>query len=134
MAERPLPLADIDSAPYWQAAKEHKLQLPRCTDCGTYAFPPRTTCNRCLSTNMVWTELSGRGSIYTYCVMHDTLIRGMVPPFVIAQVELEEQPGLRLTCNILECPIDQVRIGMAVEVTYEDVTEEVTLPQFRAVT
>ena len=131
MADRPLPVPDIDSAPYWEAAKAHKLQLPRCVACGTYAFPPRANCNKCLSTDMVWTELSGKGTIYTYCVMHDTLVRGMEPPFVIAQVDLDEQPGLRLTSNILACPIEQVEVGMSVEVTFEDVTDEVTLPQFR---
>lgn len=131
MAERPLPVPDLDSAPYWEAAKQHKFHLPKCSACGAYAFPPRSNCPRCLSKDMVWTELSGRGTVYTYAVMHDTLIRGMDPPFVIAQVELEDQPGLRLTSNILDCPIGEVKVGMPVEITFEDVTEQVTLPQFR---
>ncbi len=131
MAERPLPVPDLDSAPYWEAAREHRFRLPRCNDCGTIAFPPRATCSKCLAGNMSWTDLTGRGTVYTYCVMHDTLIRGMEPPFVIAQVELEDQPGLRITSNILDCPIENVRIGMPVEVTFEEVNEQVTLPQFK---
>jgi uncharacterized OB-fold protein len=80
---------------------------------------------------MAWTEMSGRGTVHSFCVMHDDLIQGFEPPYVIAHVELEEQAGLLLTSNILDCPPVQVRIGMAVEVAFEGVTEEVTLPQFR---
>jgi uncharacterized OB-fold protein len=75
--------------------------------------------------------LSGKGTVYTFSIMRDTFMRGFDPPYVIAQVELEEQPGLRLTCNILDCPIGDVRIGMPVEVTFEERPEGVTLPQFR---
>ena len=128
---KPLPQPDLDSQPYWEAARQHKLMLPRCQRCGHTSFPPRPRCPRCLSQDLAWTELSGRGVVHSFCVMHDDLIQGFQPPYVIAHVELEEQAGLLLTSNILDCPTDQVRIGMLVEVTFEEVTEEVSLPQFR---
>lgn len=133
MAEttRPLPVPDIDSRPYWEAAKRHRLMLLRCRACGQYLFPPRPACGRCHGTGLVWTELSGRGTVYTYTIMHDTLVRGLTPPYVVALVEPEEAPGVRITSNILDCPPDEVHIGMPVEVCFEEVTDEVTLPQFR---
>ncbi len=128
---RPLPVPDSDSEPYWQAAHEHRLEIPRCLDCGHYEFPPRHYCRNCRSLNLEWTEVSGRGTVYTFSTMRETLVRGLEPPYVVARVELVEQPGLQLVSNILECPLEDVRIGMPVEVTFEDVTDEITLPQFR---
>ena len=128
---KPLPQPDLDSRPYWDAARRHKLTLPRCQRCDHTSFPPRPRCSRCLSQELVWVEMSGRGVVHSFCVMHDDLIQGFQPPYVIAHVELEEQTGLLLTVNILDCPVDQVRIGMPVEVAFKEVTEEVSLPQFR---
>lgn len=129
---KPVPVPDTDTEPYWQAAKQHQIKLPRCKQCGHFSFPPRPDrCPRCLSTTVEWSQLSGRGTVYSFTVMHDSLVRGFPPPYVVAQVDLEEQRGLRLTCNILDCNIQDVRIGMPVEVVFEDRTEEVSLPQFR---
>jgi uncharacterized OB-fold protein len=82
---------------------------------------------------MEWVPMSGRGTVFSYCVMHMPLVAGFAPPYVVAEVELEEQPGLRVTTNILHCPIDAVRIGMAVVVTFEDREGGVSLPQFEPV-
>ena len=128
--KKPFPIPDINSAPFWKAAQEHKLKLPKCQKCGHIAFPPRPDCPRCFGT-MEWTEMSGRGTVYSYSIMHDTFIRGFDPPFLTAQVELEDQEGLRLYCNIWDCEIKDVYNGMPVEVTFEDVNDEVGLPQFR---
>ena len=133
MAEpaKPVPFPDMETAPFWAAARDHRLALPQCRECGFIVFPPKSRCPRCLSTNVAWTDMSGRGTVYTFSVMHDTFMRGYDPPYVVAEVELEEQPGLRLTSNILDCAIGDVHIGMPVEVTFEDRTEDVSLPQFR---
>ena len=128
---KPLPLPDQDGKPYWELLKQHKFSMQRCNDCGHYRFPPRHVCPNCSSFEAEWTEVSGRGSIHTFSIMHDNLVRGLDPPFVLAQVELDDQPGLRLICNIKDIDPKAVRIGMPVEVFFEDVTPEVTLPQFR---
>ena len=81
--KKPFPIPDINSAPFWKAAQEHKLKLPKCQKCGHIAFPPRPGCPRCFGT-MEWTEMSGRGTVYSYSIMHDTFIRGFDPPFLTA--------------------------------------------------
>jgi uncharacterized OB-fold protein len=130
-APRPLPVEDDDSYPYWQAAREHRLALPRCDDCGKICFPPRARCPACLSDRMTWDDMSGRGSVYSFCTVCVPVVRGVEPPYVVAQVELEEQAGLRVIANILDCPPSDVRIGMAVEVCFEDLDDDIALPQFR---
>ena len=134
MAEtgRPLPVPDLDSTPYWEAAHQHRLVLPRCRGCGRFNFPPQPyLCPHCGAEDLAWTALSGRGTVYTFSVMHDSLVRGLPPPYVVASVELEEQPGLRVVANIPGCSVGEVFIGMPVEVTFEDVDAEISLPQFR---
>ena len=128
---KPVPFPDLETERFWAAARNHRLTLPKCQECGFIVFPPKSRCPRCLSTNVEWTDMSGRGTVYTFSIMRDTFMRGYDPPYVVAEVELEEQPGLRLTSNILDCEIGDVHIGMAVEATFEDRTEDVSLPQFR---
>lgn len=127
---KPLPLPDADTAPYWQAASEHRFICQRCTACGKYTFPPTPRCPVCLSSTLEWVELSGRGTVFTYCVMHLPLVAGFEPPYVVADVELEEQQGLRIITNILNCPIEDVHIGMPVTMTFEDREVGIALPQF----
>jgi hypothetical protein len=79
---------------------------------------------------MQWVEMSGRGTVFSYCVMRLPLVAGFAPPYVVADVELEEQTGLRITTNILNCSIEDVRIGMPVTVLFEDREGGVSLPQF----
>ena len=126
-----VPHPDLDTAPYWDAAREHKLKIPKCSQCGTFVFPPRPVCPTCHGDSLKWTEVSGRGAVYTFTITHDKFVAGFEPPYVVAQVELEEQPGLRLQTNILECEVPDVHIGMPVEVTFEDRPENVSIPQFR---
>jgi uncharacterized protein len=127
---RPAPSPDGESAPYWAAVKAHRFELPHCATCGLWIFPPRALCPACWI-EPAWTAPSGRGTVYTYTIMRDSFMKGFPPPYVVAQVELEEQAGLRLITNIVGCSVDEVCIGMPVEVTFEDRSETVTVPQFR---
>jgi uncharacterized OB-fold protein len=129
--ERPLPIEDQDSKPFWDAARERRLELPRCRDCGKFHFPPRPRCPNCLSPALDWVELSGRGQIYSFTVIHVPVARGFEIPYAVAQVELEEQAGLRVTSNILDCPPEELRIGMPVQVDFEGIGGGFVLPQFR---
>ena len=129
---KPLPLPDADTAPYWNAVAGHRLICQCCTACGIYAFPPVPRCPECLAPQtMEWREMSGHGTVYAYTVMHMALVRGFEPPYIVAEVELAEQPGLRLTCNILDCAPANVRIGMPVVIAFEDRGAGVSIPQFR---
>lgn len=130
-AGKPIPLPDIDTAPYWSAALEGRLSLPCCACCGQFVFPPKPFCPTCPGHPLAWKDVSGRGSIYSYCIMHMKLIAGFEPPYLIGVIELREQTGLRITANIVDCPPEALRIGMPVEVIFERRNSGVALPQFR---
>ena len=129
--QKTLPVPDDDTEPYWERARNGELSLQRCQSCGHYLFPPRPICSRCRSNDLQWTALSGRGVVYSYAIMHDSFLKGFDPPYVIAQVDLEEQPDLRLITNIVECDTGAVHIGMPVEVTFERRSDEIAVPMFR---
>ena len=117
---------------YWDAAKEHRLVILRCDGCGYYVHWPSVLCPRCASDRLTPAEVSGRGKVFTYTVVHHVFSPAYADdvPYSIAIVELDEQPGLRMLTNIVDCPNEALYIGMPVEVTFEDY-ENVTLPQFR---
>ncbi len=117
---------------FWDAARQHKLVIQRCDGCGYYIHWPSVLCPRCNSDKLAPSEVSGRGTIFTYTIVHHVFapIYADEVPYSLAIVELEEQPGLRMLARILDCPNESLRIGMPVEVTFEDF-ENVTLPQFR---
>jgi uncharacterized OB-fold protein len=127
-----MPQPDATTAFYWQAARDHRLEMQRCAACSRWHFPPVIACTVCQSQALVPTPLSGRGVIYSFTVVDRPLGGADEPrtPFVLALIDLPEQAGLRILTNILEIPPDQVRIGMPVEVVFE-ACEGGVLPQFR---
>jgi len=130
-APPPLPRPYQDTAAYWEAAREHRFIIQKCTDCGEYQFYPRGVCSHCLSSALDWEEASGKAEVYSFSVNYRAPHPGFAEatPFVLALVTLAEGP--RMMTNIVDCDPGSVRIGMAVTVTFDDVTEEVTLPKFR---
>lgn len=130
---RPYPIPDGDSAFYWEAARKQSLEIARCQDCKFFIHPPRGVCPRCWSDDVKPQQVTGRGTVYSYAVCH---LRDRVPgfdevPYVTVMVELEEQRNLRMLTNLLDCPVDDVHIGMPVVVAFEVISDEITLPQFR---
>ena len=135
MAERPLPVADADSQPFWDACSRHELRLQRCDACGHFVYFPAPACRECGSHDLTWTRVSGRGTVYTFVVVHHVVTPGFPPdqPYVVAWIELEAQPGLRVLSNVVDCPPESVHIGQAVELRFEDLRDGVSLPVFRPV-
>ena len=134
--ERPRPLPNLDRAEtrsYWEAARRHQLVLPRCRDCQGWIWYPQRVCHFCHSWNLDWQPVSGTGTIYSFVVVRHGLHPWFATrlPFVSALVELDEAPNVRLTAEIVDCAPEDVLVGMNVEVAFEDVNDEVTLPQFR---
>ena len=131
-SERPLPVRDTVNAAYWDGAREQRLVLMRCTDFGFWIHPPRPMCPHCQSERVEAAEASGKGVIYSFSVMRRPGNPGFDDrlPFAVVVVELAEQTGLFTIGNVLDCPLEEIAIGMPVEVTYE-VVGEVTLPQWR---
>ena len=130
-APKPVPEASGLLAPFLAAAREHRLVVQRCLGCGMLRFPPRELCTGCLSTDATWQEVSGRGEVYSYNVMHQVYHPGFAGevPYAVVLVKLAEGP--KVTSNLVDCPPSAIRIGMPVEVTFEEVAPQVTLPKFR---
>ncbi|TMA79037.1 MAG: Zn-ribbon domain-containing OB-fold protein [Deltaproteobacteria bacterium] len=128
---RPIPEVSPALAPYFAAARAGRLVVQRCTGCGALRFPPRELCSVCLATEAAWQEVSGRGEIFSYYVMHQIYHPGFAAevPYAVVVVKLEEGP--KLTSNVVDCPLDEIAIGMPVEVVFEELSPEVTLPKFR---
>lgn len=114
---------------FWRGGAAGELRLLRCKPCRTWIHPPAPICPHCSSRELAVEPTSGRARVVTYTVNHQPWIPGFDPPYVIAIVELEEQPGLRLTTNLVGCPPERVRIEMPVRVRFE-ACEDVYLPLF----
>jgi uncharacterized OB-fold protein len=129
--EKPLPRPTEDSAPYWAAAQREELRMQKCGSCGHFRFPPSLLCPRCLSEQSEWARLSGRGTVYSWIIVHQSQYPAFNAdaPYNVAIVELDEGP--RLHTSVVGCPHDQIHIGMRVEVVFDKITDEVTLPRFR---
>ncbi len=127
----PLPQPTEEAVPFFEALKEGELRLPKCARCARLSFPPRAMCPDCQSFDFEWARVSGRGTIYSYVVTHQPIHPALVDhtPFATVEVELEEGP--RITSNLVDVPPDAIEIGMAVEVVFEVIDDEVTLPLFR---
>jgi uncharacterized OB-fold protein len=127
----PVPVADIDSAPFWAGLRHHQLLILRCDECRTFVHPPQASCPRCLSLNLTPGAVSGRGTVYSFTVVNREFAPGVRPPYVAALVDLVEQDGLRLVTNLVNLAIGDVQIGMPVRVVFFDVEgEDVTLAYF----
>jgi uncharacterized OB-fold protein len=129
MSDRPLPLPDPDTAFFWEATAQQKLKILRCQDCKTYIHYPKPSCWNCAGSNLIPEEVSGRGTVYSYTVTQQP-VPGYEPPFAVVIVELDEQRGLRMVSNIVDVPPEDVRIGMPVQVTFQQVADDVWLPLF----
>ena len=130
-----LPTPDEDTQPFWDGANEHKLVIKHCNACGEYFDYPRPFCPQCWSRDVEWYEASGRASLYTWSIVY---VNELPPwperlPYCAALVDLEEGP--RLMSNVVECEFDALEGGMALEVVFEQVSDDplVTVPRFRPV-
>jgi uncharacterized OB-fold protein len=115
---------------FWTGGADGRLRILRCSNCGRYTHPPGPVCRWCLSSEVAPTEVSGRGAVYTYTENRQPWSERLTEPYVIAIVELVEQPGLRILTNLVDCAPTDVVIGMPVEVVFES-AEDVFLPFFR---
>jgi uncharacterized protein len=131
--QKPVPIPDEASQPFFAGAKEHRLMIQQCTTCGARIWPVKSRCDNCLSPTVTWVQASGKATLYSFVLMHQLYHPGFATevPYNIAQVDLEE--GLRILTAIVGCPNADLQIGMPLEVTFEAITNEVTLPKFKPV-
>ncbi len=123
---------DSDSRPYWEGLAQNELRIQHCNTCSKAVFYPRSICPHCHADSLSWIVASGKGTIYSYTVAHQGFGAFAADvPFVIAIVELEE--GARMMSRIVDAPRERVVVGAEVNVTFERVGEDFTLPYFRLV-
>lgn len=128
---KPIPVPDAASAPFFDGAKQRRLMVQRCKACQAYHMPVRTLCDACLSHDLEWVQASGKGEVYTFAYMHYLYHPGFQKeiPYNLTVVQLAEGPLMET--NLVGVKRGEIKIGMPVEVTFEDVGEGVTVPKFR---
>ena len=126
-----LPQPDLETQPFWDAARDGRLMIKRCTACERFHFYPRPFCPHCWSDAVEWVEANGRAKLYTWSVVH----RNDLPPFpdrvpyVAAIVDLDEGP--RMMTNVVDCDFAALEVGMILEAVFHPTSDEVTIVQFR---
>ncbi len=126
---RILPRVTDDNEFFWTSGADGRLRFLRCGSCGYWIHPPGPICPVCHSQEVAPEAVAGNAVLHTYTVNQQAWLPGFDPPYVVAIVELPEQEGLRLTTNLVNCALDDVRIGMPVQVVFEQ-WEDVWLPLF----
>jgi hypothetical protein len=128
--KKQLPVITESNKAFWEAARRHELVAYRCLNCGAL-YLQQIDCVACGSPRMEWVKVSGRGEVFTFCIYHQPFHPAWKDdiPYNVAYVKLEEGP--LLMTNIVGCDNKDIYIGMPVEVIFEDVAAEVTLPKFK---
>ncbi len=123
----------MPTAPFFEASKRGQLVVQKCESCGTLRFPPRPLCSHCLSPEASWIPVSGRGEVYSFNIMHQVYHPGFAPeiPYAVVVIKLEE--GAKMTSNLVGIKPHEIKCGMPVEVVFEKLSDEVTLPKFRPI-
>jgi len=127
----PPPLANATTLPFWQAAAQHRLVVQRCTSCEHTRLPPAPICPECRSADSDWREVSGRGEVYTYTIVHRAIAAGQPLPTIIAVIALDDAGGVRMISNLVGVDPGGVAIGMPVELVWEDMSADLSIPRFR---
>ena len=138
MADEQSTVAPIVPAPsaltafFWEGAREGRLLVQQCNDCGRYQHPPEPVCHHCLSFDLGHGEMSGRGTVYTYEIATQAFHPYFADklPYVIGVVELDEQANLKLLTNLVDFPEGALAVGAPVQVQFRPLTDEFSLPVF----
>jgi hypothetical protein len=132
-ATRPIPVPNEWTKPFWDAARRGILELQRCQSCGHFQHPPYATCTQCVATDLRFEPVRGIGTIYAYTIMYHTGDKRFASavPYASIIVELDDAPGALLAGNLLEAPYTEAKVGRRVEVIFEKLNDDITLPQFR---
>jgi uncharacterized OB-fold protein len=128
---KPLPTIDDGNRPFWSGAQAGKLVLQQCGACGHIRYPINHVCPKCLSDQLAWVPLSGRGTVYSSIVFHQVYQQAFAldVPYNVSLIQLEEGP--RMFSNVVGIPPSDVKVGDAVTVTFDPVTPEVSIPRFK---
>ena len=125
-------MSDEISSAFWSAAADHVLVLARCTRCGHWVHPPGVVCTRCLDPHarFEFAPAEGHGTIRSWTVIRDSFLPGFAVPFVLVDVEFDEQPGLRMIGRLIDGPDAALRLGARVRTVFDDIAPGVAIPAF----
>jgi uncharacterized OB-fold protein len=129
--QKPLPLMEGMTGEFFRHCRERELRFQRCSDCGRWRHVPRRCCARCGSWEWEWVRSSGRGKVFTWTVVERPMHPAFAEDVAYAPAIIELEEGVRMVSWVVDCPPGELAVGMPVEVVFEDVTDEVTLPKFR---
>ncbi|MBO0729474.1 MAG: OB-fold domain-containing protein [Acidimicrobiaceae bacterium] len=133
-SQKAIPVPTERDSPYWEGAKEGKLVLQQCSGCGLYSAQPRLVCPRCRGEAFRWSQVSGRGRIHSYTIVHQTTAPGFQDdvPYVVVHVQIDEEPTCYVTANLLvpKEEHDTLSVDLPVIVEFEE-RDDAVLPQFR---
>ena len=124
------------TGPFWEAANDGRLVVQNCSACERLQNPPQPTCGECGSADSLdWKQMSGRGTIYNYCVVYDCPIAALQEdqPFNLAVVMLDEDPGIQMYSHLPGTPVDEVPVGASVEVVFEATANGQKVPEWRVI-
>lgn len=128
---KPIPAITPEMREFFDGARAGRLMVQKCDNCGTLRFPAHELCSKCNSTASRWVSVSGRGEVYSFNIMHQVYHPGFAGdvPYAVVLIELEE--GCKFVSNLLGVKPHDIRCGMPVEVTFEKLSNEVSIPKFR---
>jgi len=132
----PAPIVDHHTLPWWQACAEHRLTAQRCTECNHAQLPPAPICRECHGNRFEMTTLNGKGTLYTYSAIHQAVAMDQKLPFILAIIELDIsgtpcKNKVRMMSNIVDAEESELKIGKAVQVVWETMSQFVSIPRFR---
>jgi uncharacterized OB-fold protein len=131
LRSKPLPVVTEENRPFWEGCLQGKLLLQQCSECHLYQFYPRLYCLHCNHDTLQWVEVRGRGTIYSYTIIHQNKSPefGHDTPYNVAIVQLEEGP--RLLSNIVDIEVTDLKVDLPVTVIFDQVNETIAIPRFR---
>jgi uncharacterized OB-fold protein len=127
------PAVTEETEPFWTAAAEGRLLVERCTVCGAESFPPRGICRSCRARSTQFSEVSGRGEVYSFTVNYQRWLPDLEVPYAVVLVEFPGHPGVRVVGRLRGCPPQEATIGMSVEIGFEPGPGGFAIPSFLAV-
>lgn len=135
---KPLPVRDESSEGYWASTADHVLSISRCDHCGVYSHPPVVICGACLNTEpkFHWEPVSGQGRVRSWTIMRDAFLPAFKAdiPWLLVDVELDEQNELRTIGRLVDGPDAPVKLNARVEIVFDDLAPGVSVPAFRLLT
>ena len=129
---KPIPMPIPETRFFWEKARQHELWIQRCPVCNHVFFYPRFHCPQCLSDKVEWFKASGKGTLYSYMINHRPPPGFQdEAPYAIAIVQLDEGPRMMTNIVGIENTPQNLVLDMPLEVTFEDVTEDTTIPKWK---